>query len=78
MNTKHPISDWGELVLSERNPKCPGPEQKSTKHHTFGVLILSDPPTNRTTVAFWFLILVLSLYEYEEVPLNNLGSLSIF
>lgn len=81
MNSKYPISDWGELVLSERNHKWPGPEQKSNKHHTFGVLTLSDPPTNSTTCLSYcvlVLILVLSLYEYKEVPHNNLGSLSIF
>lgn len=81
MNSKYPTSDWGELVLSERNPKWPGPEQKSNIHHTLGVLTLSDTPTNSTTCVSYcvlVLILVLSLYEYKEVPHNNLGSLSIF
>lgn len=49
MSSRSPISEWGELALSEGNPKWPASEQKATKLHTFGVLILSDPLTDSTT-----------------------------
>lgn len=55
-------------------------EQKATKDHTFVVLIISDDlqiALPMWATVSWFLILVLPLYKYKDMPHNNLSPCSL-